>query len=109
MASSPQQQQGPFGEGIEAVGYQHGQYPEHYVPGPEAPQVHTPVYSTPANTPEKGYVSPPPSAEPPRILGLTKTGFVAAVGVVVFVLLALVVGLGAGLGAKVARLEEAAQ
>ncbi|CAN8097510.1 unnamed protein product [Discula destructiva] len=101
MATLGQKQSaGHFGEGIEPVVYQHGQYPEHYEP-PPAPST--------AYAPEKGYHEPlPAGARGATILGMTRKVFWVVL-VTVVVLLGLVVGLGAGLGARVNRLDSASQ
>ncbi|KAJ4391122.1 hypothetical protein N0V93_004737 [Gnomoniopsis smithogilvyi] len=96
-------QQSPVGtyeEGIEPVVYQHGQYPEHYYPGPEPPQVHTP---SPYTSGTKSDLPPAPAASSgPTTLGINRKLFWILVGLLVLLLI-LVIGLAAGLGAKVAQ------
>lgn len=95
---------GHFGEGMGTAGYQHGQYPEHYVP-PPAP---LPGYSVEKNTNSDGYHAAPrpvsAGSPGPMILGMKRKVFWVVLSII-FLLLALVVGLGAGLGARVSYLE----
>lgn len=92
-----------YEQGMEPVDY-HGQYPEHYIPGPEPPQVHTPSTST--YTPQmKSDLPPVPPATTKTgatTLGMKRSVFWILVGLLVL-LVVLVIGLGAGLGTKVAQ------
>lgn len=93
--ASQQTNTGRFGEGIEVVSYQHGQYPEHYNPPP----------ATAGYLPEKADARPSPTInETPRsdskILGMGKGLFLTVLGLIILVLLGLVIGLGAGLGTR---------
>lgn len=91
---------GTYDEGIEAVTYQHGQYPEHYIPGQESPQVYhgQPTYPAVTDTKNDFTTSTPgTNATGSRVLGMKRKVFWILVGLLVL-LLVLVVGLGAGLG-----------
>lgn len=96
---STQSPVGTYDEGIEAVTYQHGQYPEHYIPGQESPQVYHGQHTYPVATDTKNDFNSTPgtNAKGSRMLGMKKRVFWILVGLLVL-LLVLVVGLGAGLG-----------
>lgn len=103
---STQSPVGTYEEGIEAVTYQHGQYPEHYIPGQEPPQVYHGQNAYPmVATDAKGGLppsTPGTNAKGSTMFGMKRRVFWILVGLLVL-LLVLVIGLGAGLGAKVAQ------
>lgn len=97
---SAQSPVGTYDEGIEAVTYQHGQYPEHYIPGQESPQVYHGQHNYPAGVDTKNdFTSSTPGTNDTgsRILGMKRKVFWILAGLLVL-LLVLVIGLGAGLG-----------
>lgn len=103
---STQSPVGTYEEGIEAVTYQHGQYPEHYIPGQESPQVYHGQHAYPMVAADaKGNLptsAPGTNAKGSTMFGMQRRVFWILVGLLVL-LLVLVIGLGAGLGAKVAQ------